>query len=166
MGDRKQPNPPPGTPGSTAPPQRRPDPPPPGLDLRTHASPRASSGKVHGLGDEVALNSGGPVMTVAGVSDGVIGLRYLCTWTDTAGQAWHDWFGAAALSLLRRAAPPPPQAAQMRHVRCDQPVAVTTLDETYVLWCRTCGEAVHVGDLFPPTVAGTLRVVCAPEVKA
>lgn len=54
------------------------------------------------VGAQVELNSGGPAMTVANMRTANDTIEYLCTWTDTGGQAWHQWFSEPTLKPYQR----------------------------------------------------------------
>lgn len=159
MGDRKQPNPPPGEPGSTAPPQRRPAPPPappPRVPLAT-LNPDGFC-----LGDEVVnkFAHGSPVMTVAGMRSYEGGRSVLCTWTEADGQAYHEWIPEGSLEMARGKKPLPPLEVYLKHVRCGNPVSIAVLDHdvAYYVYCEHCRDLVEEGELHPPVDEARVRV--------
>lgn len=152
MGDRKQPNPAPGTPGSTAPAQRRPDPPPPPpRKVCACEAPTAPAG--FQLGDVVVnrFAHGCPAMSVAGMRSATGGRWVLCTWTEADGQAYHEWVSEGSLEMARGKRPVPSKVAPLTHVRCGKPVSIAALrgDVALYVWCETCCDLVEEGELFP-----------------
>lgn len=163
MGDRKQPNPAPGTPGSTAPAQRRPDPPPappPKRDGLHVVHVRATDGFL--LGDEVVDRTAvtALVMSVAGVRTVNAARHVLCTWTEGDGQAYHEWIPEALLTLSAGPRKLPARTAPLKHVRCGMPVSIAVLkgDVAYYVWCETCRDLVEEGELFPPLNETAVRL--------